>query len=376
VSPLGDAMATTALILHLQRTTGTATAVALLLFVEAVPPIAAPVAGVIADRVAPRRLLATGLAAQAAVVAVVALWLPALAPLLVLLFLLATVATPLPASVGRAIASLVADEDLPGANALQGGVRELGTVIGPPVAGLLFAASGTRLVLAVDAVTFLVAVPLVLRLRATQASRSERTTLRADAIEGMRFVWRSRVIRAVAVGFWIVVFFTASDDLILPFLTTRTFQGGPVAVGVLLAAASVGLLVGLPLVGVVGRRLGATAAVVAGLATMATGNLLTAAAPALALAFAAQLLRGAAIPLANSSVTTLVQRTAPPHLLGRALANVYGGVGVAAAAGYLVGGPVLDATSPRTAFLLVGIGGLVGAATTAVLVRVRPASTR
>jgi predicted MFS family arabinose efflux permease len=126
----------------------------------------------------------------------------------------------------------------------------------------------------------------------------------------------------------------------------------------------------------VGRRLGATAAVVAGLATMATGNLLTAAAPALALAFAAQLLRGAAIPLANSSVTTLVQRTAPPHLLGRALANVYGGVGVAAAAGYLVGGPVLDATSPRTAFLLVGIGGLVGAATTAVLVRVRPASTR
>ena len=56
-------------------------------------------------------------------------------------------------------------------------------------------------------------------------------------------------------------------------------------------------------------------------------------------------------------------------MLGRVLANVYGGVGVAAAAGYLLGGPVLDATSPRTAFVIVGFGGLAGAAVTAVLLR-------
>jgi hypothetical protein len=38
-------------------------------------------------------------------------------------------------------------------------------------------------------------------------------------------------------------------------------------------------------------------------------------------------------------------------------------------AGYLLGGPVLDATSPRTAFVIVGCGGLAGAAVTAVLLR-------
>ena len=54
-------------------------------------------------------------------------------------------------------------------------------------------------------------------------------------------------------------------------------------------------------------------------------------------------------------------------MLGRVLANVYGGVGVAAAAGYLLGGPVLDATSPRIAFVIVGCGGLAGAAATALL---------
>jgi len=68
---------------------------------------------------------------------------------------------------------------------------------------------------------------------------------------------------------------------------------------VLLAAASAGLLAGLPLVRPAGRRLGVTGAIVAGFAIMATGNLLTAAAPALIAAFAAQLLRGLAIPLAD-----------------------------------------------------------------------------
>jgi hypothetical protein len=56
ISPLADAMATTALILHVQRATDSATAVGLLLFAQAVPPLLAPFAGVIADRFQPRRL--------------------------------------------------------------------------------------------------------------------------------------------------------------------------------------------------------------------------------------------------------------------------------------------------------------------------------
>jgi len=42
--------------------------------------------------------------------------------------------------------------------------------------------------------------------------------------------------------------------------------------------------------------------------------------------------------------------------VSRVLANGYGGVGVAAAAGYLLGGPIVDATSPRVAFVIVGCG--------------------
>jgi MFS family permease len=244
-------------------------------------------------------------------------------------------------------------------------------VLGPPLAGLLFAASGTRLVLGLDALTFLAVVPLALRLPALARDTDgrPRPSFVRDARDGLAFVWRTPYVLAVALGFWVVVLFSAPDDLILPFLATMTFKAGPVAVGVLLAGASAGLLAGLPLVGPVGRRLGVTVAIVTGFAVMAAGNLLTAAAPWLIAAFAAQALRGLAIPLADSHVTTYLQRTTPPVLLGRVLANVYGGVGVAAAAGYLLGGPVLDATSPRTAFVIVGCGGLAGAAITAVLLR-------
>jgi MFS family permease len=163
ISPLGDAMATTALILHLQRTTGSATAVGLLLFAQAVPPLAAPVAGVIADRFQPGRLLSAGWLAQAVLAALLALWLPPLAALLAVVFALALVDTPLAAVVGRCVPAVVADDDLVAANALRSGVRELGTVLGPPLAGLLFAASGARLVLGLDALTFLLVVPLALR---------------------------------------------------------------------------------------------------------------------------------------------------------------------------------------------------------------------
>src|SRR6266699_3793855 len=253
ISPLGDAMATTALILHVQRTTGSATAVGLLLFVQAIPPLAAPLAGVIADRFPPGRLLSIGWLVQAVLAALLALLLPPLAALLAVVFALALVDTPLAAAVGRCVPAVVADDDLVAANALRSGVRELGTVLGPPLAGLLFAASGARLVLGLDALTFLLVVPLALRLPSLPSPARDtggrfRPSVVRDARDGLAFIWRTPSVLAVALGFWVVVLFSAPDDLILPFLATLTFRAGPVAVGVLLAAAPAGLLAGLPLV--------------------------------------------------------------------------------------------------------------------------------
>lgn len=203
----------------------------------------------------------------------------------------------------------------------------------------------------------------------TQAVTMQASTMRADAVEGMRHLWRTPVLRALAIGFWLTVLASASDDLLLVFLGIDDLHAGPAGVGILLAAASVGLVAGLVAIARWGRRLPTLGAILAGFAITATGNLLTAAAPVLAVALATQAIRGGGIALLEANVRTFVQRETPRHLRGRVLANLYGGVSVAAAAGYLLGGPLLDATSARTMFVVIGVAGLTTSAVAALLVR-------
>ena len=377
ISPLGDAMGTVALVLHLQRVEGTGTAVASVLVAESLPPLLSPWLGALADRYAGRRLLVVCALAQAAVVALLAVWLPGIAGLFVLALVRALFAAVAAPAVGAAVPALVDDGDLPAANSLLGGGRELGTIFGPALAGVLFGWAGARWVLAVDAATFLAVIPLLLSLpplrpeSVTSSTDIPTTTVRADALAGMRELWRAPVLRALAIGFWLTVLAAASDDLVLVFLASDTLGAGPAGTGMLLAAASVGLVSGLVAVARWGRTLRPLSAVLAGFTVTALGNLLTAGAPFLAAAFATQVVRGGGIALVEANIRTFVQRNAPRAMLGRVLANLYGGVGVAAASGYLLGGPLLDATSPRAMFVLIGAAGLLAAAVAALLVRGR-----
>jgi MFS family permease len=374
VSPFGDQLATVALVLHLQRVQGTGTAVATVFIAESLPPLLAPWLGAIADRTAHRRsaLLVGCAVAQAAVLLVIAATLPGLAPLFALVLLRAAFGAIAAPAMGAAVPDLVDDADLPAANSLLGGGREIGSIVGPALAGLLFVPLGVGGVLVLDALTFLATVPLVVGLGGRETAPDEApTTVRSDALEGLRHLWGTPALRALAVGFWIIVLASASDDLLLVFLGTDTLHAGPTAVGVLLSAASIGLLVGLATVVRWTNRRGLLPirAVLLGFALISVGNLLTAAAPAIAVAFATQLVRGGGISLLEANVRTHVQRSTPRRLLGRTLANLYGGVSVMAAAGYVIGGPMLDATDPRTMFVVIGGASLVATAASAVLLR-------
>lgn len=372
VSPLGDAMGTVALILHLQATRGTGTAVATVFVAESLPPLLSPWLGALADRHHGRAVLVASALAQALIVGVIAATLPGLVPLFALVLLRAAFATVGQAASGAAVPALVDDADLPRANGLIGGGRELGSVIGPPAAGLLFAfAGGARTVLAIDAATFLVAVPLLAGLRLPAVDRETATTVRADALLGMRELWRLPLTRGLALSFWLFVLASGPDDLVLPFLGADDLGAGPLAIGVLLGGASLGLLVGLATIVRWGRSWVPMHAILVGFAIAAAGNLLTAAAPAVAVAVTTQLVRGMGTALIEANVRTVVQRTVPRETLGRVLANLYGGVGVAAALSYAAGGPLLDATSPRLMFVLIGGLGLVAAGGGVLLTRQR-----
>jgi MFS family permease len=373
VSFVGDSLGLVALMLHVAETTGQAVAVALLLLAEDfVPALLGPLAGTVADRLDRRRVMVGCELAQGALVLATALWLPPLPLLLVLVGLRAAAGQVFQPASRAAIPALVAERDLDRANAAVGVGTNGAEALGPLVAAVALPVLEVRGVLLVDAATFGVSAVLLGFLPAMPRPGPDRgppASFLADARAGLGYVRRAAAVRAVVFGYVAIVACNGIDDVALVFLATDTLGGGGGAVGLLLAAVGIGLLAGYALLARARRRLPMTTLLLAGFAVSSAGNLLTGLAWAVAAAFAVQAVRGLGIAALDVAATTLVQRTAPPHLLGRMFGTLDAGIGVAAAFAYLFGGLLLDRTTPRVAFLAAGTAGLLATAATALALR-------
>jgi MFS family permease len=394
VSFLGDSLGLVALMLHVAGTTGQALAVAALLLAgDFAPALLGPLTGTVADRLDRRRVMVGCELVQGALVVAIALWLPSLPLLLVLVGLRAVAGQVFQPASRAAVPALVGERDLERANAAVGVATNGGEALGPLVAAVALPVLGVRGVLLVDAASFLVSAALLGLLPAlTGPSRGEgaRPSFLADAAGGLRYLRGQAVVRAVVLGYVAVVACTGIDDVALVFLATGTFGAGEAAVGLLLAAVGIGLLAGYALLARAGGRgpidqgtspvdRGTTPAVprtppaagllLAGFAVSSAGNLLTGLAWAVAAAFAVQAVRGLGIAAMDVAATTLVQRTVPPDLQGRVFGSLYGGIGVAAALSYLLGGLLLDRTTPRVTFVAAGAAGLLATGATALALR-------
>jgi MFS family permease len=370
VSFVGDSLGLVALLLHVADTTGQALAVALLLLAgDFVPALGGPLAGTVADRLDRRRVMVACELAQGALVLATALWLPPLPLLLVLVGLRAAAGQVFQPASRAAVPALVPERDLGRANAAVGVATNGGEALGPLVAAVALPLLEVRGVLLVDAATFGVSAVLLGFLPAMPGpgpGRARGASFLADARAGLGHVRRAATVRAVVAGYVAIVACNGIDDVALVFLATDTLGGGADAVGLLLAAVGVGLLAGYALLARARRRLPMTALLLAGFAVSSAGNLLTGLAWAVAAAFAVQAVRGLGIAALDVAATTLIQRTVPPHLLGRVFGTLDGGIGAAAAFAYLSGGLLLDRTTPRVAFVVAGTAGLLATAATAL----------
>ena len=370
VSFLGDSLGLVALMLHVAGTTGQALAVAALLLAgDFAPALLGPLTGTVADRLDRRRVMVACELAQGALVVVTALWLPSLPLLLALVGLRAVAGQVFQAASRAAVPAVVPERHLEPANAAVGVATNGSETLGPLAAALLLPVLEVRGVLLVDAATFGVSAVLlrllpVLAVR--QPGQDRPASFLADARTGLRYLWGERTVRAVALGYFAIVACNGVDDVALVFLATDTLGGGDGAVGLLLAAVGIGLLAGYALLARGRRRVAMPALLLAGFAVSSAGNLLTGLAWAVAAAFAVQAVRGLGIAALDVAATTLVQRIVPAQLLGRVFGTLYGGIGVAAALAYLLGGLLLDRTSPRVAFVAAGGAGLLATAATAL----------
>ncbi|GAA4064835.1 MFS transporter [Nonomuraea soli] len=359
ISFTGDSLSLVALMVHVADSTGRALAVALLLLVgDFAPALLGPLTGAIADRYGRRRVMVGCEVVQGLLVAAIAIWLPPLPVLLVLVGLRAIAGQLFQAASRSVVPELVPDARLARANTLLGLGTNGGEALGPIAAAALLAVSDIRGVLLVDAATFAVSAVLLLRMPASPSAPEPGGSLLGDTREGLRYIFTTRLVRAVGLGFFSVVLFNGIDDVALVFLATETFDAGEAAAGLLLAGVGIGLFAGyLLLTRTV--RLSMVTLLLLGFAVSSAGNLATGFAWAVWAAMAVQVVRGLGIAAMDVASNTLIQREVPAELLGRVFGTLYGAIGVAAALSYLGGGALLEITSPPVAFVVAGTGGLV-----------------
>jgi len=363
ISYAGDSLSLVALMIYVANTTGRGLAVALLLLVgDFMPSLLGPISGAISDRFNLKRVMITCEAIQGTVVVVIALLLPPLPLLLALVAVRAITGQIFMPASRSAIPALVQNHELEVANSTIGFGTNCAETFGPLIAAALFPFVGIRGVLLVDAVSFFASALVLMSVRSIPPEpdhEGAQDSLLTQAKTGLGYILRTPVIRAISVSFCAVVALNGIDDVALVLLAKDTLHSGDSAVGLLLGAVGIGLLVGYALLSRFSVRFSLTTLLISGFLVSSAGNFLTGFAWAVAVAFAVQAVRGLGIAAMDVSSNTMLQRLVPSGMLGRVFGNLYGAIGVAAALSYVCGGLLLDATSAPTVFMIAGGGGVL-----------------
>ncbi|WBQ04330.1 MFS transporter [Kribbella sp. CA-293567] len=368
VSFLGDSLGLVALLLFVEAETGAALAVALLLLAgDFTPGLFGAFAGVVGDRVDLRKVMVGCDLAQGVLVLAMAVVLPPLPVLLVLVAVRSLVAQVFQASSRSAVPALVADEELEAANSALGGWTYGLDAVGPLIAAALFLVLDVRGILLIDAATFFVSAVLLWGLPSLPPSNEHSgTSVLANAKEGLGYIWRTRAVRVIGLGFFAVVAFSGVDDVAMVFLAKDELRGGDSAAAVLYAGVGIGLVAGYALLTKQATRFAMPVLLIVGFAISSLGNLFTGFAWAIWAALALQTIRGLGIAALDVAINTHLQRVVPAAMLGRVFGNLYGAIGLAAGLSYVFGGLLLEHTDARTTFIAAGAGGLLATAATAI----------
>lgn len=329
LSLIGSRMTSLAIGIKVFSDTQQATPLALAAFFSTLPSLlSASVAGVFADRWNRRYMMILADVGQAVGTVILLasfltgtfeLWL-----LYVVAFIQAFFGTFQGPAFDASVTMLVPDEHRDRANAIQQLTGPASGIVAPVLAGLLFTLVGATGVMAIDLLTFAVAVLVVLMVsipqpEQTDEGRAMRGALWQEALVGFRYL-RSRPVLFSIVLFVALVNFLIGGVMALntPYILTRT--GSEAMLGTLLGVMSAGAVVG----GVIMSAWGGTRPRIH---TIMPGLIAAGACLALYGISRSPLAMGAALfalmlplPMINASFMSILQLKVPPDLQGRVFA--------------------------------------------------------
>jgi MFS family permease len=260
-SVAGDWAYAVALAVFAYEAGGTA-AVGLVGLIRFVPAaVAAPFAGVIADRFRRERVMLTAdlVRAVALAVAAAAVFVEAPAALIyVLAALVAVVATAFRPAQAAILPSLARSPDeLTAANVASSTIESVGSFAGPALGGLLLAATDAGVVFAATAATFLWSAMLVSRIRAKapEPRPAEQPHILAEATAGFRAIAFEPRLRLLTMLFSAQTLVAGALNVLIVVISLEILDMGDAGVGWLNSAVGAGGIAGAVLaLALVGRR--------------------------------------------------------------------------------------------------------------------------
>ena len=350
-----------------------AKAVGGLLLAESLPGLLSAWAGAIADRMDRRRLMIVAQIGQGVIFAGIALWLPPYVALIGLVVVSSLLGTLVRAAAQSAVPALVDKDELLTANALLGTAFNMSFTLGPMLGGALAGLAGPHVALGVDALTFFASAASLLLLPALPPVQDKDSTDSRGAAVALRYAWGHPVLRGVLLSLTLLVAFAGVDNVALVYLVRETLDGGSFAYGVASAVFGVGMIAGTALIV---RRSGWSAEMLMFGSIVATivGTLGLGLASVLAIVYVAQVAGGIGNGIDVAAGNTLLQRHAPPAMIGRVMGLSQVGVSAGFLVAYIGGGALVDATSPRTAFLIAAAGTTLALVALIPVVRPKPST--
>ena len=267
------------------------------------------------------------------------------------------------------VPQLVSRERLPNAIALGGIPWQAGRVIGPSITGILIAAFGGTVGLAIAAVASGMALVMYARLRVDARSAPVAGGhMGAQLIEGLSFVRHNFVFAALICLALFNAVFGLSYVTLLPIFADVYFEAGSTGFGLLNAAHGTGALVGTLIVASLAARFRHRGLIIlTGAAGMGLGLAIFSQSPGLGLALPMLACVGFSNTFYLTQVSTHLQQAVPDHLRGRVM-SLYALCWNLLPLGGLLGGVLTAAVNARFAVL---VGGAMVAANALVLLASR-----
>lgn len=342
VNNIGDGVVVSAGPLLVASLTHDPFLVSLALFSEYLPTLLfGVIGGVAADRFDRRRMVIVVNLGRAAALAIMVVTIVngsvSIAVVLIALFVMGSAETFADSATSTLLPGLVAREDLGIANSrTQGGSLLTNQLLFPPIGAFLFAVA-PAIPFATDAVCFTLGAVLITRLTTdVRKARPERTSVRTEMLEGLRWLIAHPPMRTLAITiFMFNITFGAAWSVLVLYASQRLGMG-PVGFGLLTTAVAAGGLGGAALYGRLERRFALADIMRVGLLIETATHLILALTTSAIVALATLVVFGAHAFVWGTTSTVVRQRAVPDALLGR----VTGVYRVAIMGGLVIGTPI------------------------------------